>query len=181
MKKSQQNIIRELVACQRKRNGTKQSHFFEYHARRLSLSRASLFLIFPSSPPTETHTKEFRRAPSIIGISGEIAEGTVLERQVGRCGGLPRRTHASEVDGEEWKKKNKTIPRERKRARSVMWYTYIVAPTSGRTTHIRTRACTSTYVLACFCPGCFLMLLCPPRRSYRGSRVVSLELYVCVG
>lgn len=62
---------------------------------------AVLFLISPSSPSTETCTKEFRRAPSIIGISGEIAEGTVLERQVGRCGGLPRRRHASEVNGEE--------------------------------------------------------------------------------
>lgn len=76
---------------------------FEYHSRRLSLSRELFSSLSPTFVPplTKMRTKEFRRAPSIIGISGEIAEGTVLERQVGRCGGLPRRTHVSKVDGEK--------------------------------------------------------------------------------
>lgn len=146
---------------------------------------AVLFLISSSSPPTETCTKEFRRAPSIIGISGEIAEGTVLERQVGRCGGLPRRRHASEVNGEERSRKRRIRRfREGKREKEsaacdggipIYSHQHQVGPRIY--VHVRAR----TYALARFCPGCFLMLLCPPRRSYRGSRVVSLELYVCVG
>jgi len=70
----------------------------------------------------------------------------VLERQVGRRGGLPRRTHASEEGkGEEWKKRNKTTPREH-----GMVYTYIATPRPCRTTHVRTRCMrASEYVCTC--------------------------------
>lgn len=131
---------------------------------------AVLFLISPSSSPTETCTKEFRRSPSIIGISGEIAEGTVLERQVGRCGGLPRRRHASEVNGEERSRRRRRIRRfcEGERERTVM-VVHLYSRTNIRSDHAHTYTCVHEYVCTCaFLPRLFFNAFMPTAKELSG-------------
>lgn len=173
------------------------------HARRLSLSLARCVLPRRGSRVI----KEFRRGRVLSGYPRRDSGGN----GVGKTGWSPRGSTARNACTDERKNKkggggggrrrrrrsggrrrrtNGGGGRRRRRRRRIRQGGRLLEPIYlyEHHSHTPTRSnpclhvCTprSMYALA-FLPRRFLMLLCPPRTSYRGSRVVSLELYVYAG
>lgn len=154
------------------------------HARRLSLSLARCVLPRRGSRVI----KEFRRGRVLSGYPRRDSGGN----GVGKTGWSPRGSTARNACTDERKNKKGGGGggRRRRRRRRIRQGGRLLEPTYlyEHHSHTPTRSnpclhvCTprSMYALA-FLPRRFLMLLCPPRTSYRGSRVVSLELYVYAG
>lgn len=133
----------ELVAHQYKQDGTERSRFLDItlDCRYRVPSGPATLCRFIAAFPLRRVRKNLDAPRVLSGYPQRDSRGTVLERQVGRRGGLPRRTHATEEGGgKEWKKRNKTTPREHGTV-----YTYIATPS-----HVERRdVCTYMCVRAC--------------------------------